>query len=365
MEFGLFEHMAHDDNLHRVERRKALALARVRANKRFGRFLESSHQGMDRESRLTLVAGELNDTVRQACAEVGYSDWEPIRDAITASLGFTIEAVRMPKMCPYHREVTDISLAAGQPDAGFSAMAQHAWSANHCQGDWEGKCNFKPAMTTQTFWDDKEQKSRERREERQRQQEVQQELTPVETPALEVDNIIEPEIAVHEELAPSESLETAPSIADLQPAMAAVASRLKFNTLDFNDPTVLRHFAEALKTIDVEQKEGPVSPINKDRWTPQNITWDKDAEMEGTPVPTRHQDITQKSEYTGDGGFSDDNRFEQMGANLEHQDVTQDSKFSPTQKPAQLPSQAQPVTSAEDPDKNPLRKDEEDEDDDE
>jgi hypothetical protein len=41
---------------------------------------------------------------------------------------------RKPKMCPYHSEVTDISLAAGDPQAGFNAMAQHAWSAQALPG---------------------------------------------------------------------------------------------------------------------------------------------------------------------------------------------------------------------------------------
>src|SRR3954466_12280626 len=151
---GIFEYLAYNDSLSRVEQRKALALARVRANKRFGRFVGAASDE-DREARLTMVAGEVDETVRQACADCGYDDWETIRDAITASLGFQVESVRMPKMCPYHREVTDISLAAGDPASGFSAMAQHAWSANHCQGEWEGKCNFKADMTTQTYWDQK------------------------------------------------------------------------------------------------------------------------------------------------------------------------------------------------------------------
>jgi hypothetical protein len=90
--------------------------------------------------------------------------------------------------------------------------------------------------------------------------------------------------------------------------------------------------------------------------------------MEGTPVPTREQDITQHAEYKS-SPFEDDNRLEQTRAVTEHQDVTQESDFSRTQKPAQLPSQADAVTSrnwliegADDPDKNPFIKDPEDDD---
>ena len=86
----------------------------------------------------------------------------------------SVKEARRPKMCPYHREVTDISLAAGDPAAGFNAMASHAWGDNHCQGGFEGSCNFKREMVTQSYWDEKAQQAQERREQRelQRQQEI-------------------------------------------------------------------------------------------------------------------------------------------------------------------------------------------------
>lgn len=347
MSFGLFEHMAHSDSEQRNERRKAIALARVRANKRFGSFL-SKEGNMDRESRLTLVAGDLNDTVRQACAECGYSDWETVRDAITASLGFQVEAVRMPKMCPYHREVTDISLAAGQADAGFSAMAQHAWGGNHCQGEWDGKCNFKPAMTTQTYWDNKAEKAQERREQQQQQFQQEQPVQDAEQVDYEVTEVIsEPEFA-EEAISDSESYNSEPQ-ADLQPAMA-------------------RRQAEALKTIDPNKDlDGHAGEphMDKRKWTPQNISWDRNPEMPGSPVPTREQDIAARPNYSADGAFEDDGRFEQTNAVLEKQNVVDGIEELSQPGPSQWTGtggQANPVTAAKpvDPDKNPLE-DEEDE----
>lgn len=349
MSYGLFEHMAYTDDAQRVERRKAIALARVRANKRFARFLSSDENTIDRESRLTLVAGDIDNTVRQACAEVGYTDWESVRDAITASLGFTVEAVRMPKMCPYHREVADISLAAAEPQAGYNAMAQHAWGANHCQGEWEGACRFKPEMVTQSYWDNKAQRAQERKEQRelelsqQPQPEAEFEVTDVLEPEMldkdvEMSDLNEPEFADQSNSGEELNTDFAPSH-ELAPAMA--------------------RRAEALETVDVTKgSDGPIPVMNKDRWSPTNISWDADAQMDGSPVPTRHQDIMDKPVYDGDG-FSDNDIDAQTRAGTETQSVTQGSKFSPTQKPAQLPSQTNPVTSAEDPDKNPLLKEEE------
>lgn len=189
MSWGLFEHLSYTEEENRSASRKALALARARANTQFGRLIANATSEADREARLALVAGDIEATVRQACADVDYSDWESVHHAVQSHLGMTVESVRRPKMCPYHKEVTDISLAAGEPQAGFSAMAQHAWGSNHCQGEWDGRCNFKPDMVTQTYWDNKAEQAEQRRLERQQQMEQQQEVQneqPVEEPVEDI-----------------------------------------------------------------------------------------------------------------------------------------------------------------------------------
>jgi hypothetical protein len=186
---GLFEHLAMTDETHRVSARKATALARARAEKSFGAFVRSAKTVDDRETRLALVAGDLENMVKQACADADHAAWENVLETVQAHLGFVVEA-RRPKMCPYHREVMDISLAAGEPQAGFAAMAQHAWGGNHCQGEWEGGCNFKPEMVTQTYWDQKQERADQRRKEReeQRQLELQQQAPQLEEFNHEVDD---------------------------------------------------------------------------------------------------------------------------------------------------------------------------------
>jgi hypothetical protein len=71
-------------------------------------------------------------------------------------------------MCPFHKDVVEISLAAGDPRAGFDSMAQHWGGPRHCDGEgYEGgKCNFKAPMTTQAFWDEKAEKAEQKRQER-------------------------------------------------------------------------------------------------------------------------------------------------------------------------------------------------------
>ena len=170
----------------------------------------------------------------------------------------SVREARRPKMCPYHKEVTDISLASGDPTAGFNAMSQHAWGAQHCQGEFEGGCNFKPAMVTQKYWDDKADQAAERRErrEQERAEQIQQEQTitevpdspegledtpaPVEEGSLDAD-LAEAPSAVGEGLETSEPVsEPVSDMGSLEPMAAAYNKE-----------------GEALKTIDVEQPEGP------------------------------------------------------------------------------------------------------------
>jgi hypothetical protein len=74
------------------------------------------------------------------------------------------EAARRPKMCPYHSELTESSLHAGEPQyAAYSALVG---SPAHCKGGYEGKCNFKPAMVGQDFWDEKEKQAEQRKQQK-------------------------------------------------------------------------------------------------------------------------------------------------------------------------------------------------------
>lgn len=178
MTLGLFESLELDQSTQRTAGRQAVAVATKRAQDQFGVFLTAAQDEEEFKARLGFIQDDLNVVIAEVCEEYGEANSERVHKVVSASLvpepkrterTASVKESRRPKMCPYHSEVTDISLAAKEPQAGFNAMAQHAWSDRHCQGEWDGKCNFKPGMTTQPFWDEKQEKAEERRQEREQQ----------------------------------------------------------------------------------------------------------------------------------------------------------------------------------------------------
>jgi hypothetical protein len=214
---GIFEVLAHDDSDNQRQRRQAVALSSRRVNDRFATFVRQGSVD-DQRARLSLVEEDIRAVIAVACEEIGYNSPE-IEKVVLANLvgeealaprtAGVVHEARKPKMCPYHSEVVDISLAQGEPQAGFNAMAQHAWTGKHCQGDEYGgdKCNFKPAMTTQSYWDEKAEKAEQRKQEREER--AEQEAQNFETP--EVEEIVEsdsaPEDAPVEETPEAEGTE--------------------------------------------------------------------------------------------------------------------------------------------------------------
>lgn len=440
---GLFENLELIDDGHRVASRKAVSVARARANKRFAKFLESSTQD-EREAKLALVAGDLTETVKQACADCDHEDWEGVLTSVQEHLGMQVES-RRPKMCPFHREVTDISLQSGDPQAGFSAMAQHTFGENSCRGGtWEGRCNFKPEMTTQSFWDKKDEEREERRKQRAEQtvepQEVANEDVPeqLETPNLDAPTETEPVVDDATNITEQLNFEDwGDSYNNSEPEMAMAASVRKaamvpnplihggslapLGKIDQNVPglmvdgqpfqtwasaqqgmpqyeavdvihphptwegvaaDILRvghdgplrqemqrrrdlraqqqqgippqqaKTAETLETVDVTKGgETPSPKMDKRIWTPENVNF-LDLESDGSPHKTVHQDIAEPAMYSP----SDDPL--KQDAVLERQDVTQGTELPHSGQGGtfgQGKHHADPVTSALDPDKNPIR----------
>jgi hypothetical protein len=163
---GLFEVLAAEDENPRLASRQALVVAEARTDAMYGNYFKQAKTAAEFDARFALVEDDFNGVVLVACDEVGHKSpaniaqtlrdhYRPYEarqnvDVRTAS----IHEARV-KMCPYHSEVTDISLASGDPSAGFNAMASHAWTDQHCKGSFEGKCNFKKEMVTQSYWDDR------------------------------------------------------------------------------------------------------------------------------------------------------------------------------------------------------------------
>jgi hypothetical protein len=175
---GVFEVLASDDSQARLASRRALVLSETRINERLGSFLASSKTAEEFDARLSYVDDDFKGIIAVACEEVGHGKPEAIyasltahyRPAVQTRTASLVHESRKPKMCPYHSEVVDISLGAGDPKAGYDVMQGHAWGGNHCQGDWEGKCNFKREMVTQSYWDDRQKALDEQKAERQQLQ---------------------------------------------------------------------------------------------------------------------------------------------------------------------------------------------------
>lgn len=447
---SVFQVLAADTSEQQNTLRVATRIAHKRATETFGDFIK----GGDRAERLDLVADELADLVTATCNEYGIVNdhvLAGIRSSLLGSEPDNLEArtasvheSRRPKLCPYHKEVTDISLAQGEPRAGFDAMAQHAWGAHHCQGsEYEGKCNFKPAMTTQGYWDEKAEKAQERREQREQENaQIEQDLVepdqPLEEtldaePAVETetdlpDNVIEvdftPDAAevINQGAEADAPLDAVAASVDDSSPLGKQSDRYDTGLMLDNDPyhgiapndeeendhlletracpncggaiqlhdfdiaagneeivcpscrtaipnpavkdiredlnAVPTHYrgankvAEALKTVDVDGTEGPVPEIDKRTWTPENLEQRVDTEGEGSPHPTRDKDLLDAADY------SNDDISAETDAVLEKQDVEKDS--NPSSKGDHTDTfsgdgQANPVSSAVDVERNPIR----------
>lgn len=230
---------------------------------------------------------------------------------------------RRPKLCPYHSEVVDVSLGAGDPQAGFNAMSAHAWGEQHCKGNFEGSCNFRPAMVTQKYWDDK----RTEYDERRQQRELDRLTQPDAVPELSIDT--EP-IMHAEPLADEPGKE---GVTDIDGELENAPSAVGGGELSMAAST---KEAEALKTVKLPKGGesalgGPSPKIDKGNSGDQN-GWSLDpidTDMDGTPHPTREQDPTAKADFTKDN-FLDQTRAVTETVELDSApDMMNDAGFAP------------------------------------
>lgn len=309
----LFSVIAHEDAQDQAKPRQAMALSVQRVEDRFGAFVRQGSVD-DQAARFSLVEDDLKAVVASACEQVGHADSESVYKAIANNF-VTGDAIpqlrtasvrheaRKPKMCPYHSEVTDISLAAGDAQAGYNAMSSHAWSGKHCQGEeYEGaKCNFKPAMVTQAFWDNKAEQAEQRRNERAEQAEqVQESIVPVnELPEVETPEVAD-DVSHDEPSAIGDGIEETPQVVEEIP------------------------MSMAAKTADAATVN-PAMKIDRRKWTPKTV--DKDQPLKADDpkgrYPTKRKDVIEPINQTPD---TPDNKGElkEIGeATTEHQDVTE------------------------------------------
>lgn len=316
---SLFSVLAHEDANDQSKLRQASALARERVEDRFGLFVRKGSVE-DQGARYSLVEEDIRAVVAATCEQVGYADVDGILRSIgknfisapeARKIASTVHEARKPKMCPYHSEVTDISLAEGSPQAGFNAMAQHAWSAKHCQGEeYKGdRCKFKPEMTTQSYWDSRAEKLEQKRQERAEREEQ-----------LQAEQVTE---------LPETPTEDVPEIADV-PQAAEQADIVEHNEPSAIGEGVSEEIPMAMAASTKTADSVAVPKMDKRKWTPKTVPHDQPLKADDPDGknPTRRKDvidpITQKPDSPDNKG-----ELKEIGEQVtEHQDVAQKSEVS-------------------------------------
>ena len=407
---GLFEHLAANDEMGRIARRKAIAVANKRVADRFGEFLTDSDAETVTE-RLDLVGEEFDNAIRDACDEQGVEDHEPIIASVRSSflkkklanggrnlsegdecsncnmiqeddvdecprcrgaqdahaLGMgppgkepalgphkkhkgsryaaescrscgepaskkgrctnpecqkyhevahqdidreemdaamkamredtfrgigipyegSVKEARRPKMCPYHKELVNASLQVGEPQ--YAAFAPLVGGDSHCGGGYEDKCNFKPPMVAQSYWDQKETDRLERKEQRELAQQGEQ-SHELEAPMVE-ETFDEPT-----DQATLADLENAPSAVS-EPEMDSVEAEMPEPVLASHNAsweiTAVSDGDSWVKNESVEQPEGPSPKIDKKQWNGL-----EPIDTDAGPYKTVHQDAPERPDYS-------------------------------------------------------------------
>jgi hypothetical protein len=322
----LFTALSHEDDHDRAQQRRVAAVANKRVKDQFGAFLSNSTE-TDREARLALVQDDIKAVVAEVIEEQGGGDPIKIEAAILRSLAgaehlkdfqfkkkdsedssddekeesddsdesddeddgnpkeASVKEARRPKMCPYHSEVTDISLGTGDPQGGYNAMSSQAWGDNHCKGGFQGSCNFKPQMVTQQYWDDKKREYEERAE--QRQQEQENKIVEPLVPSLDTEPVMNAEPFGDAEGEGVTNLD-----AEMAEAPSAVGDHaLAHTAADAPEGAGGASKRESLPKADPSGLGGPSPKIDKGEWTGLDPI---DTEMSGTSKPTVKQDVTQE-----------------------------------------------------------------------
>jgi hypothetical protein len=333
MSTSFLEVIAADQSNQRLADRQAAVAAKHRVASTLGRFITESSSKDEVCARLSLVDDEILTIVSRACEEYGSDAHEAINEAIrlTAVSRFntntktaSVHESRRPKMCPFHKDVVDISLTSEDPRAGFDSMAQHWGGPRHCEGDgYEGnKCNFKPQMATQSYWNEKAEKAEERKRDRAEQVELEQsqDFVTEDVEAEEFDTTLEDfDDQVEQDM---DSL-TDDGISD------------NVVEVDFGggDESVVEEPMEVAASTKVADEGNtdlgePLPKMDKSKWTPKNVTEIKTDDENG-PHPTKHKDIIGADLPNNGGDRFNPGALSEIGENVtERQDVTKDTNPS-------------------------------------
>jgi hypothetical protein len=378
---------AADERHLRLASRKAVVVASQRVDEQYGEWLRQAATREDLDQRIAYAHSEIGALVAMAADEHGMADgyqqyFQTILDGYTARFDdehktAAVHESRKPKMCPFHKDVVDISLAAADARAGFDSMAQHWGGPRHCEGEgYEGsKCNFKAPMVTQAYWDEKAEKAEERKQQRAEQAELdtQQGDEIIDEPVAEGDEITEP-IAEGDHVGPAPVAEDNVIDVDFgggstngeeptaEVPMSMAASMTKEAPGNQHVPGaspkrnrqyehIKQQYIEdglseeeaaerAARTVNKQRAEhgetkgssktaddgnggfgGPEPTIDKRKWTPQTVPF-LDVDEDDGPNPTKRKDIVEPIKPQNGPRFSPTKLDEIGEQQTEHQDVT-------------------------------------------
>lgn len=327
---------AADERHVRLASRKAIVVAKQRVDEQYGEWLRQASSREDLDQRLAYANAEIGALVALAADEHSMADkyqeyFQQILDSYKARFedeGSKVASVhesRKPKMCPFHKDVVDISLAAGDARAGFDSMAQHWGGPRHCEGEgYEGsKCNFRAPMVTQAYWDEKAEKAEERRQQRAEQAELE---------AQQGDEIIDEPVAEGDEVGPEPVAEGDTIIEE--PTDNVVEVEFGGGSSNGEEPTaeeVPMSMAASTKTADdVTGLGGPEPTIDKRKWTPQTVPF-LDVDDEDGPNPTKRKDIVEPIKPQNGTRSNPSELFEIGEQQTEHQDVGKEIDYAKTE----------------------------------
>jgi hypothetical protein len=322
-EFSLFHVIAHDEQGDAIKQRKVVVAATQRLDARYSRWLQAPNF----DARFAYIEAEAKDIVEATIDEFEATNVKPAsilaayraarKPIATTTKEATTHEARKPRMCPFHKDVVDISLAQGDPKAGFEAMAQHWGGARHCEGDgYKGEsCNFKPQMTTQSYWDEKAEKAQQKREERQ-QRELEQAPD-----AVDDEGNTELEDAGID--VPADDTTDIDRFDDESGHIDPVFQENDSSADSGTSESVEHPMLMAAKTAtDATGLGGPVPTMDKRKWTPQNVRRIEADDPEGR-WPTRDKDILDTNHPSNKKALTE------IGETVtERQDVTRDSDYT-------------------------------------
>lgn len=300
---SVFDVIAHEDADGHRNTRHATAAAKARVEDIYGSWIRQDPARLamveDEISAIAVNIGNEYGVPFETQAKIANAIWASYRPPMPVKTASVEHEAGLPRMCPFHKDVTNISLNAGDPSAGFSAMAQHWGGPKHCEGDgYEGdKCKFKPQMTTQSWWDERTEKQEQRKKEREQAAELEaQQQTEIEQAEAEFAEPLDQETefadnVVEVDFTPAEPVQEAGGEAEIPMSMAAKTA------------------TETTGLGDAEPK------MDKSKWSPKELP---DTEGADSKHPTKRKDIVEAIK-------GDNNSWppKEIGENTtERQDVT-------------------------------------------